>query len=67
MTRALGLKANEIAGMMGVSHSAMRSRLAKARALLFEAMELLEASPDVLASTVDGLERWASEIRGELD
>ena len=61
-----GLKANEIAAMMGVSHSAMRSRLAKARALLNEAMEGIAASPELLNSTVNGLDNWAAEIRGQL-
>ena len=61
-----GLKANEIAEMMGVSHAAMRSRLAKARALLNEAMEGIAASPELLNSTVNGLDNWAAEIRGQL-
>lgn len=61
-----GLKANEIAAMMGVSHSAMRSRLAKGRALLNEAMEQLASSPELLASTVNGLDDWAAQVRAQL-
>ncbi|MCX4243878.1 RNA polymerase sigma factor [Paraliomyxa miuraensis] len=57
------MDAAEIAEVMGISHSAMRSRLAKARALLREAMERLADSPEQLASTVDNLAHWASQIR----
>lgn len=59
------LDANEIAAVMGVSHSAMRSRLVKARALLRDAMAEIAESRELLASTVDGLARWVAEIRGE--
>jgi RNA polymerase sigma-70 factor (ECF subfamily) len=60
------MDAGEIAQIMGISHSAMRSRLVKARALLREAMERLAESPEQLASTVDDLARWASQIRVQL-
>lgn len=60
------MDAREIAELMGVSHSAMRSRLAKARALLRAAMEQLAESPEVLASTVDNLAHWASQVRAGL-
>ena len=60
------MDAAEIAEIMGVSHSAMRSRLAKARALLREAMERLAESPEQLASTMDDLAHWASRIRVQL-
>jgi RNA polymerase sigma factor (sigma-70 family) len=61
-----GLNANEIASVFGISHSAMRSRLSKARALLEQAMAELAASPELLASTVSGLEDWAAQIRAKL-
>ncbi|MCA9684797.1 MAG: sigma-70 family RNA polymerase sigma factor [Myxococcales bacterium] len=61
-----GMRGAEIAEVMGVSHSAMRSRLAKARALLSESMESLAASPQLLASTMHGLETWAAQLRGQL-
>ena len=57
------LNAAEIAEIMGVSHSAMRSRLAKARSLLEQSMAEVAASPELLASTIGGLERWAGEVR----
>jgi RNA polymerase sigma factor (sigma-70 family) len=60
------MDAGEIAEIMGISHSAMRSRLVKARALLREAMERLAESPEQLASTVDNLAHWASQTRLQL-
>jgi RNA polymerase sigma-70 factor (ECF subfamily) len=59
-----GLDAAEIAEIVGISHSAMRSRMAKARKLLREQLERLAESPDQLHSTLDGLEQWARGIRG---
>jgi RNA polymerase sigma-70 factor (ECF subfamily) len=61
-----GLNAAEIAPIMGVSHSAMRSRLVKARALLAAALESISSSKELLASTVNGLEAWATQIRDGL-
>jgi len=61
-----GYKTAEIAAVMGISGSAMRSRLSKARELLNATMEQLASSSEVLASTVNGLETWAKQIRGEL-
>jgi len=60
------LTAREIAAILGVSHSAMRSRMAKARSLLEREMAEVAASPELLTSTLDGLERWASELRAGL-
>ncbi|MCH9687481.1 MAG: sigma-70 family RNA polymerase sigma factor [Deltaproteobacteria bacterium] len=57
------LDARQIADIMDVSHSAMRSRLVKARELLRDAMAKIAESHELLASTLDGLERWASELR----
>jgi len=58
-----GLNAADIAPIMGVSHSAMRSRLVKARELLAEAMEAIATSKQLLESTINGLDEWASQIR----
>jgi RNA polymerase sigma factor (sigma-70 family) len=61
-----GLNANEIAAVFDISHSAMRSRLSKARALLEQAMAELATTPELLASTVSGLEDWAAQIRAKM-
>jgi RNA polymerase sigma-70 factor (ECF subfamily) len=61
-----GLNAAEIAEVFGISHSAMRSRLSKARALLEQAMAALADSPELLTSTVAGLDAWAAGIREQL-
>ncbi len=61
------MDAREIAEVMGISHSAMRSRLAKARELLREAMAQLAETPEVLASTLDNLAQWASQVRSGLE
>jgi len=61
------LNAAEIAEILGVSHSAMRSRLVRARKLLTEAIERLASSPALSASTLDNLEAWALAIRAASD
>jgi RNA polymerase sigma factor (sigma-70 family) len=61
-----GLNAAEIAAVVGISHSAMRSRLSRARALLERALVELAESPTRLGSTVGGLDEWAAEIRARL-
>jgi RNA polymerase sigma factor (sigma-70 family) len=60
------MDAREIAEIMGISHSAMRSRLVKARELLREAMTQLAESPELLATTLDNLAGWASQVRSQL-
>ena len=60
------LNAAEIAEIMGISHSAMRSRVAKARELLREAMAQITQSRELLESTIGGLDRWAAELRAQL-
>ena len=60
------LNAAQIAAILDISHSAMRSRLAKARALLRDAMAEVAQSRAVLESTLDGLDRWAGELRDQL-
>ncbi|WP_045117296.1 RNA polymerase sigma factor [Plesiocystis pacifica] len=62
-----GLNAAQIAEIMEISHSAMRSRLTKARALLRQAMVQLAESPQLLESTVNGLDDWASQLRQQLE
>lgn len=59
-----GLNAAEIAAIVGISHSAMRSRMVKARKLLLAQVERLADSPQLRDSTLDGLEQWARELGG---
>jgi RNA polymerase sigma factor (sigma-70 family) len=61
-----GLPANEIADVFGISHSAMRSRMSKARALLEAQMAKLSESSELLDSTIAGLDGWAADIRAKL-
>ncbi|NVB41952.1 sigma-70 family RNA polymerase sigma factor [Pseudenhygromyxa sp. WMMC2535] len=61
-----GLNANQIADLLGISHSAMRSRMTRARELLRAAMAEIAESRELLESTVDGLDGWAAQLRGQL-
>lgn len=56
------MNAAEIAAVVGISHSAMRSRLVKARSLLRDAI----AGPSAAhrESTLADLDGWAANIRG---
>lgn len=60
------LRANEIAAVFGVSHSAMRSRLSKARQLLEAAIAECAASPEERQSTMTGLDTWAAQLRASM-
>ncbi len=62
-----GLNAAEIAEIMAVPHSTMRSRIARARALLEQAIRELAESSELERSCIDGLESWAQDIRAGLD
>ncbi len=57
------LNAAEIAEIVGVSHSAMRSRLVKARKLLEQAIEALSEGAEQRSSTIGALDDWAANIR----
>ncbi|MCA9701630.1 MAG: RNA polymerase subunit sigma, partial [Myxococcales bacterium] len=61
------LNAAQIAEIVGVSHSAMRSRLVKARQLLEQAIGELAETPALLASTLGGLDDWAAALRARTD
>jgi RNA polymerase sigma factor (sigma-70 family) len=58
------LNAAEIAEILGVPHSTMRSRIQRARQLLQQAIEQLGESPALIESTLGGLEGWALVVRG---
>jgi len=60
------LRANEIAEVFGVSHSAMRSRLSKARQLLSAAIAECSASLEEQQSTMTGLDTWAMQLRASM-
>lgn len=60
------LSTEAVGEIMGISAGATRQRLMTARRKLDAAMQKIAASPEVLASTVEGLEGWAAEIRRSL-
>lgn len=57
------MNAAEIAELMGISHSAMRSRLAVAREAVKQQIAELGESDALVASTITGIDKWASEVR----
>lgn len=61
-----GLNAAEIAEIVGISHSAMRSRMSKARVLLEQAMRELIDSGVRLDSSLGGIDGWVAEVRAKL-
>jgi len=58
-----GLNAAEIGEILAISHSAMRSRMTRARQLLREAMAEIAESQALLDSTINGLDKWAAQLR----
>lgn len=61
-----GLDSTALGGIVGMPASSVRTRLSRARERLRQAMAELAAPPAVLASTVEGLECWAVELRARL-
>jgi RNA polymerase sigma factor (sigma-70 family) len=59
------LNAKQIAEVLETTEPAVRGRLRKAKLELRAALDTLARSPTELASTVDGLERWAAELRAQ--
>jgi RNA polymerase sigma-70 factor (ECF subfamily) len=53
----------EVAGVLGISEPAMRSRLHRAKLQLRTEMERLSNSPEALESTMANLEEWARRLR----
>lgn len=60
------LKSHEIAAVLELAPSTIRTRLVKAREQLAAAMAAIAASPELLATTLAGIEGWAAQIRERL-
>jgi RNA polymerase sigma factor (sigma-70 family) len=60
------LKTHEIAEILEIPPSTARGRLATARASLGQMMAEIAESPELLASTMHGLDTWADELRARL-
>ncbi|MFV8753551.1 RNA polymerase sigma factor [Nannocystaceae bacterium ST9] len=60
------LKTHEIAEILAIPASTARTRLASARAKLGETLAAVAASPELLASTLHGLDTWATDLRERL-
>jgi RNA polymerase sigma-70 factor (ECF subfamily) len=58
------LNAAEIAEILAVPHSTMRSRIQRARQLLARAVRELGETPALIESTLGGLDEWARAVRG---
>lgn len=61
-----GLNAAEIAVIVGIAHSAMRSRLVRARKLPTEALENMDDDPRLRTSTLGNLEQRARGLCEQL-
>ena len=61
-----GLSGPEIAEVVGLPANTVRSRLARARAALREALERDVTSPELLRSTLTDLDGWARSVRADL-
>lgn len=61
------LSGPEIAEVLGLVPNTVRSRLARARAALREALERGDLSAQLLRSTLGDLEGWARSIRGSFE
>ncbi len=57
------LGTTELAFVLGIPSGTVKSRLHRARKLLRERMAELAESPNLLKSTLDNLEHWASSMR----
>ena len=57
------MSATQIAAVLNTSEAGVRGRLRKAKLELRAALDALARNPGELASTLDGLERWAADLR----
>jgi RNA polymerase sigma factor (sigma-70 family) len=60
------LSGPEIGAVLDLREPAVRSRLRRARERLDEQLERLARTPAELTITLEGLERWAAEIRDQM-
>ncbi|MCA9709113.1 MAG: sigma-70 family RNA polymerase sigma factor [Myxococcales bacterium] len=60
------LSSAEIAQILGIPSSTVRTHLARARAMLEEALRSETAAPEVVESTIRDLDAWAAELRGKV-
>jgi RNA polymerase sigma-70 factor (ECF subfamily) len=58
-----GLTGPELAEVLGIGETAVRSRLHRAKAELRKQVERFAAQPNVLESTLAGLDDWAAGLR----
>jgi RNA polymerase sigma factor (sigma-70 family) len=59
------LKGPELARIIDINASTLRSRIQKARDALRDAIAQFTANPELIASTLAGLDDWAEQIRVE--
>lgn len=62
-----GMSGREVADALEVPEGTVRTRLRNARRKLAKHLAELHADPEQIASTLDGLERWAEGMRAQLD
>lgn len=61
-----GLDSGALGEIVGMSASSVRMRLMRARERLRQTMAELAATPTLLASTLEGMEGWAAEVRARI-
>jgi len=62
-----GYAVTEVARVLGLSVSAGKTRLFRARRLLAELIASLESDPELVRSTVDDLDAWRARTQAQLD
>lgn len=61
-----GLRAIDVAAVLGITEVAVRGRVHRAKAELRDVLARIAASREVLQSTLDGLDGWARGLQGRL-